>query len=158
MNTCSWIMDDETECGERCEGRTPFCGSHNRQLRKERDNEAKAQEKRKQLIEKAKLKSKEPRQRVKPVSDKRKELNKEYFKLVEQFKKDNPECKAKVNGNCTKITDDPHHRKGRGEYLLDVSTWLPVCRNCHIYIENHPKEAKAKGWSESRLVTEKPTI
>lgn len=156
MNSCSWIMDDETECGERCEGRTPFCGSHNRQLRKEKETEKKEQEKRSTQLQKVREKGKQPRAKVKPVSDKRKELNKEYFALVEQFKKDNPECKAKVNGYCTKYTDDPHHRRGRGKYLLDTSTWLACCRSCHTYIENHPEEAKEKGWSESRLAKTEP--
>lgn len=87
------------------------------------------------------------------VSEKRKELNHEYFKLVEQFKRDNPKCAVRLGG-CTNATDDPHHKRGRGKYLLDVSTWLPVCRQCHIYIENHPEEAKERGWSESRLAKE----
>lgn len=112
-------------------------------------------DKRKKLIAKQKLQQSQPKPAVKKVSDKRKEQNHEYFKLVEQFKKDNPQCHAKILVGmvsiCTINTEDPHHRKGRGKYLLDVSTWLPVCRNCHIYIENHPEEAKEKGWSESRL-------
>ncbi|HEY3527253.1 MAG TPA: hypothetical protein VGK47_13730 [Nitrososphaeraceae archaeon] len=158
MNTCSWIMDDETECGELCEGRTPFCGSHNRQLRKESENKKKALQKRADQIAKQKERAKEPRKMPNKVSPKREELNKEYFKLVEQFKKDNPLCKANVNEYCTKDTDDPHHKRGRGIYLLEVSTWLPVCRSCHSFITSHPKEAIEKGWSESRLATIKPTI
>lgn len=150
--TCSFLMPNDEECGERCEGNTPFCGSHNRFLRKEKELAEKA------LAKKASLLSKPKKVYPKPnkVSDKRKELNKEYFKLVEQFKKDNPECKAKVNEYCTEQTDDPHHRKGRGKHLLSVETWLPVCRSCHDYIEAHPLEAKEKGWSESRLAKTEP--
>lgn len=51
-----------------------------------------------------------------------------------------------------------HHVRGRvgvnenGEPILyDVRYMLPVCRDAHDYIESHPKEAKDKGWSESRL-------
>lgn len=152
--TCSFLMPNDEECGERCEGNTPFCGSHNRFLRKEKELAEKA------LYKKASLLSKPKKVYAKPnkVSDKRKELNKEYFKLVEQFKKDNPECKAKVNEHCTTKTQDVHHKKGRSNHLFDVSTFLPVCRSCHTYIEHHPHEAKNRGWSESRLATQTPTI
>lgn len=133
-----------------------LCGTHQTSLRKLEKDLKKAIDKRTIQAQKQKAKSKEPRKLPSKVSEKRKELNEEYFKLVEQFKKDNPECKAKVNEYCTKLTDDPHHSKGRGIYLLDVSTWVPVCRSCHSYIEAHPKEAKEKGWSESRLATTEP--
>lgn len=129
-----------------------------REFRKQETESKKQLEKRKSLIQKAQSRNLEPRKKINPVSPKREELNKEYFKLVEQFKKDNPECKAKVNEYCTKETDDPHHMRGRGNYLLDVGTWLPVCRSCHSYLEAHPKEAKEKGLSESRLATIKQTI
>jgi hypothetical protein len=102
---------------------------------------------------KQKSKSSERKAPINKVSEKRKEQNHEYFKLVEQYKRDNPECAVRLGG-CTGATEDPHHKRGRGKYLLDVTTWLPVCRNCHIYIENHPEEAKEKGWSESRLKKE----
>ena len=158
MNTCAWILDNDEPCGELCDGKTMFCGSHNRQLRKEKESERKQIEKRKSLLQKAQSRNLEPRKMPKKVSPKREELNKEYFKLVEQFKKDNPYCKAKVNEYCTGNTDDPHHSKGRGIYLLDISTWFPVCRSCHGYIEAHPKEAKERGWSESRLQKQKEII
>lgn len=125
------------------------------ELAKAEKDEKKANAKREKQLLKAKIQQSQPKKAVKKVSEKRKEQNHEYFKLVEQFKKDNPQCHAKILVGmvsiCTINTEDPHHRKGRGKYLLDVSTWLPVCRNCHIYIENHPEEAKEKGWSESRL-------
>lgn len=126
-----------------------YCATFNRKVRKELENAEKDQEKRLQMI--AKRAQFKPKQPIKKVSDKRKELNKKYFKLVEQFKKDNPHCKARVNEYCTKETADPHHMRGRGDNLLVVATWLPVCRSCHSYIEAHPEEAKEKGWSESRL-------
>lgn len=163
MNTCSWIMDDESECGERCEGNTPFCGSHNRTLRRENSNAKKEAEKRKAMLTKPKLKLKaditQPvykLAKIKKVSDKLGKKLKIYSKLAEQFKKDNPLCHAKVNEYCTKTTQDIHHKQGRYTSLLDVSTFLPVCRSCHSYIEAHPKEAIEKGWSMSRLATVEP--
>lgn len=123
-----------------------------RQMDKEMD-------KRNSLIAKQKAKNAAPKPAVKKVSEKRKEQNHEYNNLAKQFKLDNPTCAVRISG-CTGSSEDVHHRKGRNKYLLEVSTWISVCRNCHIYIENHPEEAKEKGWSESRLAIDqtKPTI
>lgn len=129
-----------------------YCYSHARLSRKQIERDAKQKEKRSSLLQSPP----KVRGRIKKVSAKREELNKEYFKLVEQFKKDNPFCKANVNEYCTEKTEDAHHRRGRGAYLLEVSTWLPVCRSCHNFIESHPNIAKEKGWSESRLATTEP--
>lgn len=63
----------------------------------------------------------------------------------------NPLCKAKVVIYCKGISSDIHHMKGRGIYLLKEDTWLPVCRNCHHWIEMHPEEAKELNFSQSRL-------
>lgn len=54
IGSCAWIMEDESECGERCEGNTPFCGSHNRTLRREAETSRKQSEKREQQLKKAK--------------------------------------------------------------------------------------------------------
>ena len=60
-------------------------------------------------------------------------------------------CGAEIEclvGQSTEV----HHMKGRiGDLLLNQEFWLPVCRLCHDWIENHPKEAKEKGLSLSRL-------
>ena len=47
---------------------------------------------------------------------------------------------SKINASYTKL---------RREYL-DTSTWLPVCRNCHNWIENNPTESYELGFSGSR--------
>lgn len=80
----------------------------------------------------------------------------EYSALRKDFLEQFPFCMAKIwvslqSVGCTHLATDIHHRKGRGKYLLDVETWLPVCRNCHRWIEEHPKEAKQAGFSKSRL-------
>lgn len=74
----------------------------------------------------------------------------EYNKLRIPFIQLSPLCRAKLP-NCTKVTTDIHHMKGRGKYLLDTFTWLPVCRNCHHRIELFPEEAKRLNLSQSRL-------
>lgn len=164
MKTCEYgvynpYTDEVEPCGNIVEGSTEMCASHNAFFRKLKKQNEKSISKRAQMIEKQKAKNSIPRKKPNAVSEKRKEINEEYFKLVEQFKKDNPECKANVNDFCTKHTDHPHHKRGRtGDNLMDVATWFPVCASCHSYIEAHPKEAKEKGWSESRLATEPKTI
>jgi hypothetical protein len=49
-----------------------------------------------------------------------------------------------------------HHAKGRSsiELLLDETYWKPASLEGHIWIENHPKEAKERGFSLDRLATE----
>lgn len=60
-------------------------------------------------------------------------------------------CQAKLPG-CRGEATDIHHPEGRmGDALLDQNNWLPVCRPCHTWIEEHPKEAKELGLSRSRL-------
>jgi hypothetical protein len=48
-------------------------------------------------------------------------------------------------------TTDVHHKKGRGKYLLDESTWLPVCREHHDKIHANPAWAFEQGYLERRL-------
>jgi len=88
--------------------------------------------------------------KIAPVSKKKKEELSVYSKLREAFLVAKPHCEAKLVG-CTGISTDVHHKKGRGEYMLKVGTWLAACRSCHTYIELHPEEAKELGLSESRL-------
>ena len=140
MKKCSWQEPDDY-CFNSAEGNTDYCASHGRRIRKANSIE----------YENNQIKYSKPKAPIKKVSDKRKELNKEYFKLVERFKIDNPNCIAKINEHCTRLTDDPHHKKGRGKYLLDVSLWVPVCRSCHQYIEQNPLDAIKRGLSFSRL-------
>jgi len=86
---------------------------------------------------------------MKKVSDKQARLNLEYSKIRRDFLADKEICHAKLHC-CTLKTTDVHHMKGRGKYLLDTSTWLPVCRKCHMYIETHTEEAKELGFTISR--------
>lgn len=158
LNSCSWIMQDESECGERCEGNTPFCGSHNRQLRREEAEAKKQVEKRNTLIAKQREKNKLPRAKISKVSEKMEAKLLEYNIISDYFKTDNPECQAKCNEYCTGKTDDVHHKKGRGRYMNNPDYFLAVCRSCHIFITNNPQIAIEKGWSESRLAKQEPTI
>lgn len=94
--------------------------------------------------------SKEPPKKPKPVSTKMKELNDEYSRMRLLYLTANPFCKANLQG-CTKVATDVHHKAGRGENHLKMTTWVAVCRSCHRWIEENPKEAKELGLSENRL-------
>jgi len=91
-----------------------------------------------------------PRAAIKPVSDKRAQLNKAYTALRKVYIKQHPFCEAMVI--CDGLpTSDIHHKKGRGQYFLDDSTFLATCRNCHRWIEENVERAKELGFSENRL-------
>lgn len=115
--------------------------------------ERKAESKRDKQLLKSKLQRAEPRQVPKKVGAKQKVKNQEYSERVKVWKVENPHCKANCNQYCTKETDDCQHLRGRGKYLMDETTWMPVCRSCHTYINDHSKEAYENGWALSRLET-----
>lgn len=82
-------------------------------------------------------------------SKKRAAQEREYKELREMYLNMRPWCEVK---GCHAPATEIHHMKGRiGELLTDVTWFLAVCRPHHIYIENHPIEAKKEGYSLSRL-------
>ena len=86
---------------------------------------------------------------IKKVSGKMSKINTAYSKLRKQYLTDKPVCHAKIH-NCTIKAPDVHHKKGRGSFHLVTSTWLPLCRNCHMWIENNPESAYELGYSDLR--------
>jgi len=86
---------------------------------------------------------------IKKVSKKMSKINADYTKKRRKFLQDNPICHAKIH-KCSLHATDVHHKHGRGVYHLETSTWLPVCRNCHMWIEEHPAESYELGFSGSR--------
>lgn len=91
-----------------------------------------------------------PKKKRTPIKKRSVKMKKETFKYLKQrevFLENNPAC-----GVCGGIASDVHHKKGRiGKDLLDETNWLPVCRPCHRWIEEHPEPAKEMGYSLSRL-------
>lgn len=85
---------------------------------------------------------------IKPVSKKRAAVYKdEYLPLRKKFLEDNPVCQR-----CWKAPSvDMHHKQGRGEYLLATWTWAALCRICHTWTEEHPREATDEGLKVSRV-------
>ena len=77
-----------------------------------------------------------------------------YKKLRIAFLQQFPMCQARIH-NCQLKSTDVHHMKGRyKEYVLDPSTWLSVCRNCHNWIEQNPEDSYELGFSKKRLDNE----
>jgi hypothetical protein len=87
---------------------------------------------------------------IKAVSTRQQRLNTAYAAQRKVFLKSRPVCEAALT-NCTFVATTVHHKKGRGSYLLDESTWSPCCVACHQWIESHPAEAKIRGLSLDRL-------
>ena len=72
-----------------------------------------------------------------------------YSALRKVYMDKYPLCCARLEG-CSLSSADIHHKKGRGKHHNDTSTWLAVCRPCHIWIEEHPTQAIELGYSMKR--------
>lgn len=85
------------------------------------------------------------------MADKRKVENRVYLTLRKIYLESHPFCKAQLQG-CTLQSTEIHHRAGKiGELLTDIRNFVPICRNCHSWTEQHPAEAKALKLSTNRL-------
>jgi hypothetical protein len=73
-----------------------------------------------------------------------------YSKLRKDYLESHITCEARLPG-CSVNATDIHHKKGRGPFLLDIASWISVCRSCHTWIELNPNEAKELNLSEQRL-------
>lgn len=92
-----------------------------------------------------------PPERIRPMSRTRQKAESEYSRKRTAFLALHEHCQARLSG-CTGKATDIHHKAGRvGDNLLNLSTWIAVCRSCHQWIEEHPAEAKELQLSESRL-------
>ncbi len=86
--------------------------------------------------------------KIPQVSSKRKKKDQEYSKLRQRYLTENPLCMIKVKG-CTHFATDVHHTfngANRDAFYLVQSTWMSLCRNCHDWVHNSPKEAREMGW------------
>jgi len=86
---------------------------------------------------------------IRNFSKKMQKSNADYKKLRGPYLLNNPICHAKIH-KCTINSTDVHHKKGRGVHYLDVQTWLSVCRNCHMWIEDNTIDAIELGFSLPR--------
>lgn len=95
------------------------------------------------------------RKAIRKVSDKQAKVLKEYAKLRKQYLEKYPLCRV-VRSEfaphfhlCPNQSTQVHHIRRRGKYLLDTSTWLACCAECHTFIEQNPAWAKEQGYLQS---------
>lgn len=71
-----------------------------------------------------------------------------YYELRRAFLAENTLCEGFKVGlaGCEGDAVEVHHVQGRGIHLNDVSSWLPMCRQCHTWCHQHPSQARARGW------------
>lgn len=75
---------------------------------------------------------------INKVSEKRKSDTVEYRKLRLQFLFENPKCGVSFDGCSVKATDIHHKYSGkdRSKFFLDTTTWIGVCRKCHLALHS----------------------
>ena len=94
---------------------------------------------------------------LRPVSAKLALSQRQYSQQRRVFlaRPENSCCRAQLPGVGCTGTDpsylEVHHSRGRGSYLLDESTWVPLCHFCHAKIETAPELGRSLGFIKSRL-------
>lgn len=94
--------------------------------------------------EKRREKQKKKPTRIRHVSKNREARLAIYRKRRDNFLKLVPTCEVE---GCKSKTSDLHHKAGRlGNNLIDEANFMGVCRPCHNWIHEHPKEAREKNY------------
>ena len=92
-------------------------------------------------------KEKKAKRAMPKTSKKRSRITREYMKLRAKFLIENPHCEwCKVELGGLVPATEIHHRKGRGSFMLDTSTWYAVSHQGHLWIHSNPKYAYEKGY------------
>lgn len=84
-----------------------------------------------------------------PTSAKRKGLLRAYAAVrSEALVRDSERCQR--CGSTQQL--ECHHKAGRvGSRLLALDNLVIVCRDCHVFLTEHPLQAYAEGFSERRV-------
>lgn len=100
---------------------------------------------------------------INPISDTRREENRERRKAVDAAFGPHPQCVAgpilrHVTGevDCGAVADDAHEllSRGRGGSITDPTNIVPLCRRHHNWITTHPHEAECCGLALPADVTD----
>lgn len=84
---------------------------------------------------------------INPMSKKRAEEMKLYRKEKEIWLKENKCCARCGDHVAIGAEIDLHHVRGRvGKLLRAQHFWMPLCRYCHNWVHDNPKEAREKGF------------
>jgi hypothetical protein len=87
-----------------------------------------------------------PKNGIKPMSDKTRELYKTYEPRKKAFlaRPENQVCLIRSK-ECTVKATHVHHKKRRGVNLVNERYWEPCCKNCNTYVEQHVEWARLNG-------------
>lgn len=92
---------------------------------------------------------------LRKVSTKQAARLREYAKKRKVFLVTHPFCQFEETGKsagteypipCIAQATDVHHRKRRGQFLCDESTFLATCRFHHAWIHDNVAESKERGY------------
>jgi len=80
--------------------------------------------------------------KLKALSGSRKAKNADYEKVkAEYFEEKNYQCEI-----CKQAASDLHHKKGRGKFLCDKSSFMALCRPCHNRCHHEVGWARENGY------------
>ena len=96
------------------------------------------------LVNKPKVKR--PKKAMPKVTKKRNQLNRQYMKLRAEYLRCHPNCEYFAHFKEIRPATEIHHRKGRGSFMLDTSTWMAVCTKGHQEIHFNTAESYKRGW------------
>jgi len=88
--------------------------------------------------------------RIPARSDKRKQEQKEYVKIVKEMLATDPNCEIREEGCQVKASGLHHMKKRSPATFLDRKFLKRACDNCQTWVEIHPLEAIEKGHSVSK--------
>lgn len=83
------------------------------------------------------------RNRVNPISKKQVKRINEYRFVRNVYLDENPECE-KCGGVANEIHHKLHIRTGKA--LTETKYFMAICRPCHKFVHDYPKNAIANGW------------
>lgn len=86
---------------------------------------------------------KKPLKPIKNISVKMQLELKVYRMERDKYMKDHSKCEFR---DCFRYATDLHHKSGRGQNLSNVETFMALCRKCHTWIHENPKEARLLGY------------
>lgn len=90
---------------------------------------------------KAKQGFKVKRKRLNPYSKSKVKEREQYRAARLFYLNKHPNCEI-----CQRPADDIHHKRGRGKFLCDTSTFMATCRFCHNRIHDNPGWARENGY------------
>lgn len=92
---------------------------------------------------------------IKTQSYKRRSENGKRAQVLAKLRQTRGGCEARFVRGCTGEMHDGHEvlTRGRGGSITDPDNILMVCRPCHTYITEHPREADCAGFTVPRDAT-----